>query len=189
MTEIDNDWLATPTTDEVATDPAPPSVPSPAPSRRTMAVRAALVAAGAVVGGVVVASVHQGATASTSPTAFGTTQLPGGTFQGGPPNGIGGGLAGEQRLSGTLVSVGSSTVTVRTSSGTATYLVTSSTQIIRNGQVVGLSALQAGDPVFVHVYSSGTSSKLTVERLFAGLTGTSQEGLSSRPADGPNLGA
>ena len=160
MTEIDNDWLAPPTTDHVATETVEPAPAAPSTPRRTLVLRAGLLAAGAVVGGVVVASVHHDATTPTSPTAF----------QGGPPNGFagGGGLDGEQHLSGTLVSVGSSTVIVRTASGTATYLVTSSTQIIRNGQVVSLGALKAGDPVFVHVYPSGSSPQLTVERLFAG---------------------
>jgi hypothetical protein len=163
--------------------------------------RAGLLAAGAIVGGIVVSSVRHGnSTTATSPTGFavpGGTQAPGGTFQGGPlqgapgQGGFGGGVDGEQHLTGTLVSVGSSTVTVRTTSGTATYLVTSSTEIVRNGQVVALSSLKAGDPVLVHVYPSGSSSRLTVERLFAGggLTATSQERLSSRPARGPSLGA
>ena len=179
MTDTDTDWLSTPANVEEATPP----------KDRTLAMRAGLLAAGAIVGGIVVTSVHHNST-TTTPTAFtgaqgagqfpgGTTgQLPGGTFQGGPPQGgFGGGLDGEQHLTGTLVSVGSSTVTVRTTSGTATYLVTSSTEIVRNGQAVALRALKAGDPVLVHVYPSGSSARLTVERLFAG--SSSQTGSSS----------
>ena len=200
MTETETDWLSEPATDEVASDSAATST-TPI-GRRTLAVRAGLLAVGAVVGGIVVTTVHHGSTSTTSPTSFGVPQ--GGTGQlapqGGPPGGFsggfgggglsGGGLSGEQRLSGTLVSVGSSTVTVRTSSGTATYAVTSSTEIVRNGQVVAVTALKAGDPVLVHVYPSGSSSRLTVERLFAGsgLTGTSQERLSAHPAREPSLG-
>lgn len=198
MNETETDWLSAPSTEEVTSDASPAVAPSI--GRRTLAMRAGLLAAGAVIGGIVVTSFHHNSTATTSPTAFGipggTTQQPGGAFQGGPPQGgfgggVGGGVDGEQHLSGTLVSVGSSTVTVRTSSGTSIYAVTSSTEIVRNGQVVALSALKAGDPVLVHVYPTGSSARLTVERLFAGsgLTATSQDRLSSRPVDRPTLGS
>lgn len=169
MTETDTDWLSAPEIDEVASDPATTSTPSS--SRRALATRAGLLAAGAVLGGIVVSSTHDNSTTTTSPTGF---AVPGGAFQGGPPQGgtgqggFGGGLGGEQHVTGTLVSVGSSTVTVRTTSGTSTYLVTSSTEIVRNGHTVALSALQADDPVLVHVYPAGSSAQLTVERLFAG---------------------
>ena len=186
MTETETDWLSEPANDEVASDLTPAST---APTgRRTLAVRAGLLAAGVVVGGIVVTTVHHGTTSTTSPTSFGVPQGGTGQFapQGGPPGGFsggfgGGGLDGEQRLSGTLVSVGSSTVTVRTSSGTATYAVTSSTEIVRNGQVVSVGALKAGDPVLVHVYPSGASSRLTVERLFAG--SSAQDGVVQRADD------
>jgi hypothetical protein len=58
------------------------------------------------------------------------------------------------------------TVTVKSSSGTATYTVDGSSQVVRDGQAATLAAVKAGDPVFVHVYPSG--GKLLVERLFAG---------------------
>ena len=67
----------------------------------------------------------------------------------------------------------SPTVTVKTSAGTATYLVTSSSEIVRNGQVASLSSLQPGDEVLVHVYPAGSGSQLTVERLFATSTASS----------------
>jgi hypothetical protein len=185
--EYDDDWLAAPTTDAVDNAAGTATV-GPATSRRTLAVRAGLVAAGAVVGGIVVTSVHHNSsTAATSPTSFvgpqggANGQIPGGQFPGGQipggqlpgsPQGGFGGLAGEQHVTGTLVSVGSSTVTVRSSSGVATYTVTSATQVVRNGRAVQLSALRAGDPVLVHVYPSGSGSRLTVERLFAGSSAT-----------------
>ncbi|HET7195366.1 MAG TPA: hypothetical protein VFI99_10285 [Nocardioides sp.] len=91
-------------------------------------------------------------------------------FGGGPfPGGTGSGLAGEQHLTGTLTAFGDSTVTVRSSSGTATYQVDSDTQIVRNGAAAQLSELQAGDPVLVHVYpASSDRDGMVVERIFAG---------------------
>jgi hypothetical protein len=174
------DWLAessqpsSDTVDDAGSDGRPP--------RRLLAIRTGLVAAGAVIGGLVVAAVSHGSSTSITPTAAvgsqgsgltGNAPLGGGPPAGGLQGSVPGGApfgrrAGEQHLSGTLVSVGSSSVTVRTSSGTATYTVTSATEIVRNGRVVTLSALRAGDPVFVHVYPGGSGSRLLVERLFAG---------------------
>ena len=113
-------------------------------------------------------SMHHDSTAAATPTSF--FGPPGGAGQfAGPPQGgpALGGLAGEQRLSGTLVSVGTDSVTMRTSRGRATYSVTSATEVVRNGRVADLSALRAGDAVLVHVLPSGTGSGMTVERIFA----------------------
>jgi hypothetical protein len=76
-------------------------------------------------------------------------------------------IAGEQHISGTVTAKTTSTVTVKSSGGAATYTVNATTQIIRNGQAATLAAVQVGDPVFVHVYSSA-SGQMLVERLFAG---------------------
>jgi hypothetical protein len=92
--------------------------------------------------------------------------------------GPGGGVAGEQHVTGTLTAVGTSTVTVRSSSGTTTYPVTSSTQIVRNGAAATLSQLKVGDPVVVHVLPSRSGTK-TLERIFAG---------SNLPAEDPGQG-
>jgi len=160
----DDDWLTV-----AAAEPLESTTPEPMTPRRMMLVRGGLVAAGVVVGAVVVASISHGGSTDSTPTAAvgapgATGQLPGGgQFAGGGP----GGLAGEQRLDGTLVSVGSSSVTVKTSAGTATYTVTSGSEIVRNGQAATLSALHAGDTVFVHVYPSGSGSQMVIERLFA----------------------
>ena len=186
----ENEWLAAAPPSDVVDNTGSSAATTPPTSRRLLAVRTGLVAAGAVVGGIVVSSVHHDSTTAATPTSFSVPQGTGGQFPGGqlpqggtgqlPQGGTGqlpqgggfGGLAGEQRLAGTLVSVGSSSVTIRTSSGRETYAVTSATEIVRNGQVASLSALRAGDSVFVHVYPSGSGSQLTVERLFAGTSAT-----------------
>jgi Domain of unknown function (DUF5666) len=83
------------------------------------------------------------------------------------PGGFGGPVAGEQHIQGTVTARTATTVTVRSTGGTATYTVNDSTQIVRNGQAATLAAIQVGDPVLVHVYPSW-SGQLLVERLLAG---------------------
>jgi hypothetical protein len=101
---------------------------------------------------------------------------------GGPP---GGGRDGEQRVRGTITEVTATSVTVKSSAGTATYQVTSDTQIVRNGAVVALSGVKVGDPVFVHVYPLG--DRLLVERLFAGTLPQGGFGQGG-PGPGPDNG-
>jgi hypothetical protein len=95
---------------------------------------------------------------------------PGGRF-GGPP---GGGLDGEQRLSGTVAAIGGSSITVTTSSGRLTYAVIGTTDIRRDGQTIALSALKVGETVLVHVYPTGSS--YTAERILAGNPGFGRRG-------------
>jgi hypothetical protein len=66
-----------------------------------------------------------------------------------------------------LTAVRTSTITVRSASGTATYHVTGATEILRDGRRVTLGALKVGDRVLVHAYPS-SSGILLVERIFAG---------------------
>jgi hypothetical protein len=75
--------------------------------------------------------------------------------------------AGEQHLQGRVTAKTATTVTVESASGTATYTVDGSSQIVRDGQTATLAAIQVGEPVLVHVYP-GSSGRLLVERLFAG---------------------
>jgi hypothetical protein len=74
-------------------------------------------------------------------------------------------------LQGTVTAKTSGSITVKSSSGTATYVVNATTEIVRNGQQATLSAVKVGDPVFVHVYPS-SSGQMLVERLFAGTSAT-----------------
>ncbi|HEY2298393.1 MAG TPA: hypothetical protein VGH43_11740 [Jatrophihabitans sp.] len=76
------------------------------------------------------------------------------------------GVAGEQQVQGTVSAVGTSSITVSTSSGKSTYSVSSSTQIIRNGSAATLDQINVGDPVVVHLIPS--SSGQQVERIIAG---------------------
>ena len=120
---------------------------------------AAPVAAAALLvgGGAVFAIDHNSrssaAAASNGPTAFG---------------GRGGGVAGEQRLRGTIKAKTDSSITVESSTGSAaTYAVNATSQIEVNGRDASLSDVEVGDSVFVHVYPSASGAML-VERLFDG---------------------
>ena len=172
--------------DEIGSHP-PYGAPAPARDRKGLLTAAGLVVAGLVAGAVgTLALGHSGNGTTTVRNAgnqqpfggFGG-QLPGGQLPGGqggttqdggtgggPGGGPGGGLDGEQRLQGTLTAVGGSSVTVKTSAGTATYVVTSTSELVRNGQQVTLSGLRTGEAVLVHVYP--LNGKTVVERLFAG---------------------
>ena len=130
---------------------------------------APVIAASIVAGGVAYFAVdhHSSSTASAgvTPAAYGA-----------PPNGHGGfggaGVAGEQRIQGTVTAKTAGTVTVKSTSGTATYVVNVTSEIVRNGQRATLAAIKVGDAVFVHVFPS-SSGQILVERLFAGSSATS----------------
>ena len=138
-------------------------------SRRMLAQAGGLFAAGALVGGIVAGTVG----ASASPSATGPTgPTPGGYgAYGGYGMGPGGhwmdghhGMRGFRLgQSGTVTSVGSSSVTIQTSSGTKTYAVDGTSDIDKNGDAK-LSDLKAGDKVRFGV-RPGTS---TIAVLHAG---------------------
>lgn len=189
----DTDWL-------VGEEPAPVDAISAGPKsggRRTALAGVGLVTAGLLVGGVGVAALRPHSSPNNAtPTGFaqngqipnGNGQLPNGQLQGGQGGfgGPGGGVDGEQRVTGSVVSVGSASIRIRTSSGTASYGVTGQTEIVRNGALASLSAVQPGDDVFVHLIPSSGSSYV-VERLFVQAStsagGTSGTGSTSTTGD------
>jgi hypothetical protein len=75
---------------------------------------------------------------------------------GGPGGGLG--------LSGTVTAVGSSSVTIKTSSGTTTYSVTTSSDIDKNGEA-SLKDLAVGDAVRFSVEQSNSKQ---IDKLHAG---------------------
>jgi hypothetical protein len=133
-------------------------------ARTVVPVAAALL----VGGGVVYALDHRGGSASDAASG-GTAVLAGGSRGPGAPGGFGGGggVDGEQHIQGTVTATTDSTVTVESPSGTATYTVDVTTEIVRNGRSATLADVRVGDPVLVHVYPS-SSGQMLVERLFAG---------------------
>jgi hypothetical protein len=162
----DGDWIA-PTLEEPGGTIAAPSAPR---SRFRLARADALLTAGIIAGsGSTLAVAHTSSDPTASVSATGTSDS--GADSSAPDDaagGFGGGLEGEQRLRGTLTPVGSSTITVKTSSGTETYEVTDTTEIVKDGVPATLSQLTTGEAVLVHVYPSTSGSEMLVERVFAG---------------------
>jgi hypothetical protein len=109
---------------------------------------------------------------------------------GGPMGGpMGGPVAGEEHVTGTISSVGSDTVTVQASDGsTATYSVTSDTQILDDGAAVALSDLAEGTDVLVHVIP-GDSGDGTAERILAGSSAQDFGGMPGAPGSDDGTGS
>jgi hypothetical protein len=85
--------------------------------------------------------------------------------QGGNGQGFAG-RDGEIRLVGTLTAVSGSKVTVESTTGSATYTISSTTWILRNGAAALASALRVGDAVLVHVFPSSSSDGV-LELIYA----------------------
>lgn len=156
-----------------------PTGPQPARRRRwtprkTMAT-VALATAGLAGGAVLGATVSAGATTPSTSAASSTSSTSSGAPTSGTP--ASGAPTGSQPsgtmptyrvpgLSGTVTAVGSSSVTIKASTGTTTtYAVTSSSDIDKNGEAT-LSDLKVGDSVTYSV-ESGTSTP-TIDKLHAG---------------------
>ena len=125
-----------------------------------------LVAAGLVAGGVLAGTLGaSAATGSSTPTAGYST----GSSYGTPgadtdPAGEHGGGHGLD-LSGTVTAVGSTSVTIKTTSGTVTYAVSGTSDIDKNGEAQ-LSSLAVGDAVTFSTTTSG--STVSIDKLHAG---------------------
>jgi hypothetical protein len=155
----------------------PPPAPLPAQpqvSQRKRGVLAAvgLLGAGAVAGAVIgVTALSNAATPSSSPSSSGTSSSS--SSEANQPHRGGGGLD----QSGTVTAVGSSSVTIKTSSGTVQYAVGTSSDIDKNGEAQ-LSDLVVGDAV---TFSVDTVNNVkTIDKLHAG-----NESLN-RPQGTPN---
>jgi hypothetical protein len=123
-----------------------------------------LVAAGLVVGGGVAYAAGHHSSASPSRNGFARGPMSMGEM----PDRLGGGVTGEQHIQGTVTAKTTTSVTVKTASGTTTYPVTSTTQIVRDGQTVTMSAIKVGDAVLLHVLPATAGNGKVVERLLAG---------------------
>ncbi len=135
----------------------PPVTPAnnakPPRRRRGLAVGAGLVGAGVVAGAIVGGTVlSDAATTSPTPQASATSSP---EAPGAPGQGQGRGLP----LRGTVTTVGSSSVTIKTSSGTTEYKVDANSDIDKNGEAK-LSDLKAGDAVQFSVASGNVIDKL-----------------------------
>jgi hypothetical protein len=137
--------------DEWTPPPVPPAASTQPPRRRRgLVLGAGLVGAGVVAGAIVGGTVlSDAATSSPTPNASSSSSpeapgAPGSSQRHGP--------GGELSLSGTVTAVGSSSVTIKTSSGTTEYKVDSNSDIDKNGEAQ-LSSLKVGDAVRFSVSS------------------------------------
>ena len=140
--------------------------------RRTLLAGTTVAIGGALVGAIAAASVSASAatTGAGASAATAAVSSPSATAPGGPGGQGHGGMASTGQhpagfglnLTGTVASVGTSTVTIKTSSGAIkTYTVNASSDIDKNGEAQ-LSSLAAGDAVR---YSVRTG---TIDKLHAG---------------------
>ena len=143
-----------------------PEVPPPSNrrlNRRQISVGAGLVAGGALVGAVLAGTLSAGAATTTPSSAPSSSSSSSSGSSTAPGDGDHDGRHGLD-LTGTVTAVGSSSVTIKTSSGTTvTYAVNRSSDIDKNGEAQ-LSSLVAGDAVR---YSVASGSK-TIDKLHAG---------------------
>jgi Cu/Ag efflux protein CusF len=138
----------------------PPNGPArPRAHRRGLAIGAGILA-GAAAGAVIATAV--GATAASSATGSGQTASSVSAAAPDSDPGCGNHLPW---TSGTVTAVGSNSVTIKTSSGTATYGVTSASDIDKNGEAQ-LRDLKVGDAVR---FSTQTVNGATIiDKLHAG---------------------
>jgi hypothetical protein len=149
---------------------------------------AALIAAGAIVGGGAALAVDHSSGSSTTASGQGTGGAPGGSSGSGFAPGSGSGTSGgagvsptSYRLSGTITAISGSRVTIRAGSGSKTYTVTSSTHLQRNGSTVVLSSFKTGDSVFGSTTTSGGS---TLNDLMVGTPGMGGTGGTAPSGNG-----
>lgn len=162
--------------------PAMPAQPVTSRKRGRLAAIGLLgvgVVAGAVVGTTVLSNAATtSSTPSSSSGSSSSNSSPNGATE--PNRGGGGGFGGGLDLSGTVSAVGASSVTIKTSTGTVQYAVSSSSDIDKNGEAK-LSSLAVGDAV---TFSVDTVNNVkTIDKLHAG-----NEALD-RPAGPPANGS
>ena len=128
-------------------------------ARRGTATAIALIAGGALAGGILASTV--GASASNSTTAAETAASSPAPAASSPSPGQGkrpdfAGAPRLKQLTGTVTAVGSDTVTIKTSTATTTYSVTSTSHISINETGPGaLSGVKVGDTVFFSTTTDG----------------------------------
>lgn len=166
----------------------PPAAAPAGPARRPLWRTAGLVAAGLAAGAVMVGLLQPSdASPATTTTAAassrsGTATDPGGTGRAAAPGGALTGRADEEHVVGTLTAVTSTSVTVRSTAGTATYTVDADTDVREDGEQVAVTALSAGEQVLVHVIPGAAGDY--AERVLAGTSAAQGRGGPAGPPAG-----
>jgi len=167
---------------EPAPEPTPGQTAETRPGSRGVSARPSWGLAGTLIGVALVAGTGVGyalneRTGSELGTPIGlaaradlSDRSDGGSQGGGqPPGGFGsdGRMFGGERVQGTVSATTDSTITVESTSGTATYAVDSSTRIIVNGQSGTLSDVPVGETVSLLAEQSSSGDDV-VRLLFVG---------------------
>ena len=162
--------------DELAGFPEPPAPPGHGPRRRVHPLTLVAVAvAGATIGvaGVMIADFSSstpaaGGTPSSSPTAQAPSggANPGGAYQGGGPSGLppltGNGSGLRVMLSGRVVAVSATSITIGGRGPSVTAKITKATQFA--GKVHGIGGVKVGDQVSA-TFSGSSASSLTASAI------------------------
>ena len=127
---------------------------------RRWAAGSALLVGGAVGGGILAGSLTAGAS-TTSTTTPQTAAGPSNATPRTPPGFPGGASGYGLNESGTVTAVGTSSVTIKTSTGTTTYAVNSGSDIDKNGEA-SLSSLKVGDAVTFSTVTSGSTQTIAI---------------------------
>jgi hypothetical protein len=171
--------------DPAASEPAPAAGPGPAPKLGLKG----KIAAGLLtvlllgVGGFALTQMGDSSTASAASAS-----------QAGPGGG-GGGFGGGRGApaSGTISAVSASSITVKTTTGTTTYQVSSSTVVQNNGATSTMAKLAVGEKVMVLTGRPGSTTTstagTTADRILAGTSATQNTGAGAGPNGAPAAGA
>lgn len=154
-----------------------PTTTPPPRTKTRIAVTVALLAAGVAAGAIGATALGASAGTSTSATPANYT-APTATASGG--SGPQGRAYHVPELSGTVTAVGSATVTIKTSTATTSYTVTSASDIDKNGEAQ-LSDLVVGDAV---TFNFMPDAATTINKLHAG--DETKDRPAGPPADGPS---
>ncbi len=194
----------------ISTDPVPGVSPHAIPTNPENAVLArssvlSTVRGKVAAGFLVVAMLGTGGFALShlggSSTGAGSTVAAGGLAGGGPAGGPGGGPGGASGgggsftppTRGTISAVSASSISVKTTSGTQTYKITSATEIQDNGATVKTSGLTAGQNVVVFTGAPPNSTSSvpadTANRIMAGSSATAGPGGSGGGGTLPSSGS
>jgi len=150
--------------DTIWVTPVEQSKPAPASNRRRIARTAGILGVGVAAGGVLAFGLNANASPGSTKTGV---PVAASRYAAGGENTANVPRAGRDRLalSGTVTAVGSNSVTIKTATSTAEYVVDANSDIDKNGEAK-LADLKVGD--VVHFSTVTTNGKATIDKLFTG---------------------
>ena len=150
--------------DTIWVTPVEQSKPAPASNRRRIARTAGILGVGVAAGGVLAFGLNANASPGSTKTGV---PVAASRYAAGGENTANVPRAGRDRLalSGTVTAVGSNSVTIKTATSTAEYVVDANSDIDKNGEAK-LADLKMGDAVTFNTVT--TNGKATIDKLHSG---------------------